>query len=240
MNELSRPKDKIIIISFFFQNKNKNLKDAYLFLAHRQREMSLGVCWLWYPYSPEMPLLRSSPFAFVRSRRLFSATCSVSGNKRKNKEKVIVISGPTGAGKSRLALELAKRLNGEIISADSVQVKHRVLFPFFFYSFLFSVLFSLVLPSVWFFRKNGRGTVSCVINLGIYVIFIFHMFGFWESRDLSFLRMFYAFFFKKSVNLMFVKIATRGSWKYDNVGEKNIIETESSKLQEKLLERLNI
>lgn len=40
----------------------------------------------------------------------------------KNKEKVIVISGPTGSGKSRLALELAKRLNGEIISADSVQV----------------------------------------------------------------------------------------------------------------------
>lgn len=35
---------------------------------------------------------------------------------------MIVISGPTGAGKSRLAMELAKRLNGEIISADSVQV----------------------------------------------------------------------------------------------------------------------
>ncbi|KAJ3672275.1 hypothetical protein LUZ60_006996 [Juncus effusus] len=38
------------------------------------------------------------------------------------KPKVIVISGPTGAGKSQLALQLAKRLNGEIISADSVQV----------------------------------------------------------------------------------------------------------------------
>lgn len=33
-----------------------------------------------------------------------------------------MVSGPTGAGKSRLALELAKLLNGEIISADSVQV----------------------------------------------------------------------------------------------------------------------
>lgn len=33
-----------------------------------------------------------------------------------------MISGPTGAGKSRLAFELAKRLNGEIITADSVQV----------------------------------------------------------------------------------------------------------------------
>ncbi|KAJ6314400.1 hypothetical protein OIU78_017971 [Salix suchowensis] len=35
---------------------------------------------------------------------------------------IIVISGPTGTGKTRLALELAKRLNGEIVSADSVQV----------------------------------------------------------------------------------------------------------------------
>ncbi|RZC74287.1 hypothetical protein C5167_049768 [Papaver somniferum] len=41
---------------------------------------------------------------------------------KKKKQKVIVISGPTGAGKSKLALELAKRINGEIISADSVQV----------------------------------------------------------------------------------------------------------------------
>lgn len=36
--------------------------------------------------------------------------------------KVIVISGPTGSGKSSVAIELAKRLGGEIISADSVQV----------------------------------------------------------------------------------------------------------------------
>lgn len=33
-----------------------------------------------------------------------------------------MISGPTGAGKSKLAIDLAKQLNGEIISADSVQV----------------------------------------------------------------------------------------------------------------------
>ncbi|XP_010653693.1 tRNA dimethylallyltransferase 9 [Vitis vinifera] len=83
--------------------------------------MSWRVCSLRSLYAPEMPLLRSPPFFFVRSRRLFGTTCSVSGTKKKNKEKVIVISGPTGAEKSRLALELAKRLNGEIISADSVQ-----------------------------------------------------------------------------------------------------------------------
>jgi tRNA dimethylallyltransferase len=42
----------------------------------------------------------------------------------RKKSKVIVISGPTGAGKSRLALEVARRLGGEIVSADSVQVYH--------------------------------------------------------------------------------------------------------------------
>jgi hypothetical protein len=38
------------------------------------------------------------------------------------KGRVIIIAGPTGVGKTRLALALAKRLGGEIISADSVQV----------------------------------------------------------------------------------------------------------------------
>jgi hypothetical protein len=36
--------------------------------------------------------------------------------------KVIIITGPTAVGKTKLGLELAKRLGGEIISADSVQV----------------------------------------------------------------------------------------------------------------------
>ncbi|KAK3134638.1 hypothetical protein QOZ80_6AG0551620 [Eleusine coracana subsp. coracana] len=38
------------------------------------------------------------------------------------KNTVIVISGPTASGKSKLAFEVAKRLGGEIISADSVQI----------------------------------------------------------------------------------------------------------------------
>lgn len=36
--------------------------------------------------------------------------------------KVIVIVGPTGVGKTKLSIELAKRLKGEIINADSTQV----------------------------------------------------------------------------------------------------------------------
>ena len=41
-------------------------------------------------------------------------------------EKVIVIVGPTGVGKTKLSVELAKKLNGEIISGDSVQVYKRM------------------------------------------------------------------------------------------------------------------
>ena len=35
---------------------------------------------------------------------------------------VIVICGPTGVGKTKLSIELAKKLNGEIINCDSTQV----------------------------------------------------------------------------------------------------------------------
>jgi len=36
--------------------------------------------------------------------------------------RVIVVCGPTGIGKSKIGIELAKKLNGEIINADSTQV----------------------------------------------------------------------------------------------------------------------
>ena len=36
--------------------------------------------------------------------------------------KIIVITGPTGVGKTKLSVELAKKVNGEIINADSMQV----------------------------------------------------------------------------------------------------------------------
>ncbi|XVF18719.1 hypothetical protein REPUB_Repub11eG0047100 [Reevesia pubescens] len=68
---------------------------------------------------PQKPIF---PSLLCNRKTLVTTSNSVSINKKEKKEKVIVISGPTGAGKSRLALELAKRLNGEIISADSVQV----------------------------------------------------------------------------------------------------------------------
>jgi tRNA dimethylallyltransferase len=38
------------------------------------------------------------------------------------KPKIIVICGPTGAGKTGFAIELARRFNGEIVGADSMQI----------------------------------------------------------------------------------------------------------------------
>ena len=38
------------------------------------------------------------------------------------KKVVIILGGPTASGKSKLALSLAKKINGEIINADSMQI----------------------------------------------------------------------------------------------------------------------
>jgi tRNA dimethylallyltransferase len=38
------------------------------------------------------------------------------------KPKIIIIAGPTGAGKTGLAIELARELNAEIVGADSMQI----------------------------------------------------------------------------------------------------------------------
>lgn len=40
--------------------------------------------------------------------------------------KILVISGPTASGKTALAVELAKRHNGEVVSADSMQIYRRM------------------------------------------------------------------------------------------------------------------
>ena len=37
-------------------------------------------------------------------------------------KKLLVIVGPTGTGKTDLALDLAKKFNGELVSADSRQI----------------------------------------------------------------------------------------------------------------------
>src|ERR1700751_3215335 len=40
----------------------------------------------------------------------------------KDRPKLLVILGPTASGKSRLGIQIAKRIGGEIVNADSLQV----------------------------------------------------------------------------------------------------------------------
>ena len=40
----------------------------------------------------------------------------------KHDKKIILLSGPTASDKSKLAIQLAKKINGEIINADSMQI----------------------------------------------------------------------------------------------------------------------
>ena len=42
------------------------------------------------------------------------------------KPQIIVVCGPTATGKTRLGIELAEQLNGEIVSADSMQIYRRM------------------------------------------------------------------------------------------------------------------
>ena len=45
---------------------------------------------------------------------------------KKEKQKIIVVLGPTASGKSGLAVKIARKFNGEVISADSRQVYKRM------------------------------------------------------------------------------------------------------------------
>ena len=38
------------------------------------------------------------------------------------KKPIIILTGPTAVGKTKASIELAKKIGGEIISADSMQV----------------------------------------------------------------------------------------------------------------------
>lgn len=47
---------------------------------------------------------------------------TIDKKEKKLKHKVIVIVGPTASGKTALSIELAKKINGEIVSCDSMQI----------------------------------------------------------------------------------------------------------------------
>lgn len=48
--------------------------------------------------------------------------CKIPTEEQQKKKKVILLAGPTACGKTELAVHLAEELDGEIISADSMQV----------------------------------------------------------------------------------------------------------------------
>ena len=51
-----------------------------------------------------------------------AASIGATTTKLLNRVPVIVVCGATGTGKSKLALEIALKYGGEVISADSMQV----------------------------------------------------------------------------------------------------------------------
>jgi len=70
-------------------------------------------------FSRQLPQLRR---AVVRGcRRQATVACSA-GTTPAEKARVVVLTGPTGVGKTAASLRLARALGAEIISADSVQV----------------------------------------------------------------------------------------------------------------------
>ena len=58
--------------------------------------------------------LKRNLSGFYRDRRVFM--------EQNEKKPLIILTGPTAVGKTELSIELAKAVNGEILSADSMQV----------------------------------------------------------------------------------------------------------------------
>ena len=90
-------------------------------------------------------------------------------------EKVIVIVGPTGVGKTKLSIELAKKMNGEIINADSMQVyrgldigtakikeKEKEGIP----HHLFDICDVNDLYTIYNYQKDARKIISEIISRG--------------------------------------------------------------------------
>ena len=60
--------------------------------------------------------MRNAAWARVKLSRIMESST------RDTRPPVVVVTGPTSAGKTTLAIELALRFDGEIVNADSMQV----------------------------------------------------------------------------------------------------------------------
>ena len=86
---------------------------------------------------------------------------------------VIVITGPTGTGKTTLSLFLAKRLNGEIINADSTQVYKELDIATNKVKDYENVVHHLIDEKAWDvdytvydYQKDARGIIDDIIKRG--------------------------------------------------------------------------
>lgn len=70
------------------------------------------------PGSPKKPAVPAPLPAFPA----FRSSSMETANLRSGKDKVVFILGPTGSGKSKLAITLAAQFNGEVINSDKMQV----------------------------------------------------------------------------------------------------------------------
>ena len=94
---------------------------------------------------------------------------------------IIVITGPTGVGKTKMSVELAKRIDAEIINADSMQVykdlnigtakiteKEKEGIP----HHLFDVVEPTNMYTVYDYQKDARDIINDVLSRGKKVIIV--------------------------------------------------------------------
>ena len=93
--------------------------------------------------------------------------------------KIIVIMGPTGVGKTKLSLELAKLLNGEIINADAMQIYRemnigtaKITNTLDIPHHLLSVKSVLDNYSVYDYQKDGRRVLDDLISKNRNVVIV--------------------------------------------------------------------
>lgn len=94
---------------------------------------------------------------------------------------IIVITGPTGVGKTKMSIELAKRIDAEIINADSMQVykdlnigtakiteKEKEGIP----HHLFDIVEPTNMYTVYDYQKDARDIINDVLSRGKKVIIV--------------------------------------------------------------------
>ena len=91
-------------------------------------------------------------------------------------KKIILLAGPTASGKSKLAIHLAKKLNGEIINADSMQIykeftilssrPNKSELKKYYENYEMDII-SLRLSTIYGHRRSTSCFINDIINSGI-------------------------------------------------------------------------